>query len=368
MIKDKILIITILLLLTLCQQLLAQSNHSLQNTDPIANFSLNEDDTTRYSHHHLRAQESCYEQYFREHNKKILTAEDADDSYDELKKTVLAKQMYGDSYLLMVDTIAQRTVITKVDGTYIADVHVVLVDSTCYMWLSVDPLADKNIANTPYMYCNGNPIRFVDPDGRSAVVGDDGEVLGVIENNDHFIYYATKDWTAQQGTDNFEKVGLMIGNNDFYQKLKSEKLPCFGLFYTKASLSAQMSVGIQCGRKFDDGLFRRFTLTGNLVSVELLSAGYSLSDGADFNYIGKNDMYNISQELSLGLIFGAGIGQNFTTKGYGYESQETWAKFLGTYKHDGITQQQTGSFDINLSVSAIIGASLNMCIPFTYKR
>lgn len=56
MIKDKILIITILLLLTLCQQLLAQSNHSLQNTDPIANFSLNEDDTTRYTHHYLYEQ------------------------------------------------------------------------------------------------------------------------------------------------------------------------------------------------------------------------------------------------------------------------------------------------------------------------
>ncbi len=115
----------------------------------------------------VHAQESCYEQYFREHNKKILTAEDADDSYDELKKTVLAKQMYGDSYLLMVDTVAQRAVITKVDGTYIADVHVALVDSTWYMWLSVDPLADKYPGNTPYMYCNGNPIRFIDPDGEA---------------------------------------------------------------------------------------------------------------------------------------------------------------------------------------------------------
>ena len=40
-------------------------------------------------------------------------------------------------------------------------------------------------------------------------------------------------------------------------------------------------------------------------------------------------MYNISQELSLGLILGVGIGQNFTTKGYGYESQETWLNFWG---------------------------------------
>ena len=32
-------------------------------------------------------------------------------------------------------------------------------------WLSVDPLADKYIDISPYVYCNGNPIRFVDPEG-----------------------------------------------------------------------------------------------------------------------------------------------------------------------------------------------------------
>ena len=33
-------------------------------------------------------------------------------------------------------------------------------------WNSVDPLADKNISNSPYMYCSGNPIMSVDLDGR----------------------------------------------------------------------------------------------------------------------------------------------------------------------------------------------------------
>ena len=33
-------------------------------------------------------------------------------------------------------------------------------------WNSVDPLADKYPSNTPYLYCNGNPIMLVDPDGR----------------------------------------------------------------------------------------------------------------------------------------------------------------------------------------------------------
>ena len=37
-------------------------------------------------------------------------------------------------------------------------------------WNSVDPLADKYPGNTPYLYCGGNPIKYVDPDGRESVV------------------------------------------------------------------------------------------------------------------------------------------------------------------------------------------------------
>ena len=117
----------------------------------------------------MHAQESCYEQYLQEHDMKILTAEDADDSYDELKKTILAKQMYGDSYVVIADSITQRVKLTKVDGTYIADMHVTLVDSTWYMWLSVDPLAGEYPQISPYSYCMWNPIQFVDPDGKEVI-------------------------------------------------------------------------------------------------------------------------------------------------------------------------------------------------------
>lgn len=35
------------------------------------------------------------------------------------------------------------------------------------MWLSVDPLSDKYPSISPYAYCAWNPIRLVDPDGRT---------------------------------------------------------------------------------------------------------------------------------------------------------------------------------------------------------
>lgn len=42
-------------------------------------------------------------------------------------------------------------------------------------WLSVDPLADKYPGNTPYLYCGGNPIMLIDPDGRDWYEAD-GEI------------------------------------------------------------------------------------------------------------------------------------------------------------------------------------------------
>lgn len=34
------------------------------------------------------------------------------------------------------------------------------------LWFGTDPLAHKYPMNSPYIYCNGNPIKYVDPDGR----------------------------------------------------------------------------------------------------------------------------------------------------------------------------------------------------------
>ncbi len=36
------------------------------------------------------------------------------------------------------------------------------------MWLSVDPMADKYPSISPYAYCNWNPVKLVDPDGKEV--------------------------------------------------------------------------------------------------------------------------------------------------------------------------------------------------------
>ena len=93
----------------------------------------------------LSAQVSCYEQYICEQGKEILTAE---------------------------------------DGTILADAHIAMVDSTWYMWLSVDPLVDKYLSISPYAYCNNNPLKYIDPDGRSySIFDEEGNYIETIHDN-----------------------------------------------------------------------------------------------------------------------------------------------------------------------------------------
>lgn len=44
------------------------------------------------------------------------------------------------------------------------------VDQNIVMWLSVDPLADKYIDASPYVYCNGNPLLYIDEHGDSISI------------------------------------------------------------------------------------------------------------------------------------------------------------------------------------------------------
>ena len=44
------------------------------------------------------------------------------------------------------------------------------------LWLSPDPLLDKYPYISPYAYCNWNPIKYVDPDGRDWYDPGDGSI------------------------------------------------------------------------------------------------------------------------------------------------------------------------------------------------
>ncbi len=40
------------------------------------------------------------------------------------------------------------------------------------VWLSVDPLKENYPNLSSYMYCIGNPIKYIDPDGKRVIIGN----------------------------------------------------------------------------------------------------------------------------------------------------------------------------------------------------
>ena len=58
------------------------------------------------------------------------------------------------------------------------------------MWLSVDPMSDKYPGISPYAYCAWNPVKLVDPDGRSISTHTDeeGNVIAVYNDGDNGVY------------------------------------------------------------------------------------------------------------------------------------------------------------------------------------
>ncbi|MBR5955526.1 MAG: RHS repeat-associated core domain-containing protein [Bacteroidales bacterium] len=49
-------------------------------------------------------------------------------------------------------------------------------------WMTMDPLCEKYYHISPYVYCFGNPIRFVDPDGRDGWDKVIGCLIGAVTN------------------------------------------------------------------------------------------------------------------------------------------------------------------------------------------
>ena len=61
-------------------------------------------------------------------------------------------------------------------------------------WTAADPLSEKYYGISPYVYCLGNPISVIDPDGMDIWTMDEkGNVVWVKESDDHRLYYMNND-------------------------------------------------------------------------------------------------------------------------------------------------------------------------------
>lgn len=85
-------------------------------------------------------------------------------------------------------------------------------------WLSMDPLAEKYYGVSPYVFCNNDPVNFVDPDGRGIYsIDPDGKISKINDDEKvHQLHLVDKDGNT---------TGKMIelSNSEAMEFLKYEK-------------------------------------------------------------------------------------------------------------------------------------------------
>ncbi len=88
------------------------------------------------------------------------------------------------------------------------------------MWYGVDPLAEKYVMSGSYVYCLGNPVKLVDPDGKdpSTHTDEKGNVVAVYNDGDLGVYVhkgnranALKETQTNYSKNNTSANGTKVG-------------------------------------------------------------------------------------------------------------------------------------------------------------
>jgi RHS repeat-associated protein len=123
-------------------------------------------------------------------------------------------------------------------------------DSDLSVWLSVDPMAHKFPSMSSYMYCAGNPVMLVDPDGRVIKPSNEEGVqlvdaaIGRYKNNKgedifgsskinaidgNIRYEVKKEYKLEDFQRNAQEAGLKLGTEEYkeaealFDALQSDK-------------------------------------------------------------------------------------------------------------------------------------------------
>ena len=115
-------------------------------------------------------------------------------------------------------------------------------DAALCQFTSMDPLCEKYYHISPYAYCAGNPVKYVDPDGRETWVAanEDGtyRVIGGVLNKDRNIYVYTQDKNGNY-TVKGESIGVTSSTTSFYNSDKG-----------KWAIDAQINPNDNSGKEF----------------------------------------------------------------------------------------------------------------------
>ena len=94
-------------------------------------------------------------------------------------------------------------------------------DAAAVFFTSPDPLSEKYYHINPYVYCAGNPVNLIDPDGRNPIYNTDGDFLGTDDKGLRGSYYVINTADFTQGMSNNDAASRVV-QYDISEDLKKK--------------------------------------------------------------------------------------------------------------------------------------------------
>ena len=173
-------------------------------------------------------------------------------------------------------------------------------------WTTADPLSEKYYGISPYVYCLGNPISIIDPNGMDIWTMDEkGNVVWVKESDDHRLYYMNND-------------GLL---SDDYVSV-SDRSILDDLTKTEAKVDGGAKVSSHTSKTGINDIFKVFKFASDKTKVEWAvhrnGDTYTIGTGHNsYSASSWEDYTNGKPNATVHSHPGIDIGNEISSMGYG---------------------------------------------------
>ena len=173
-------------------------------------------------------------------------------------------------------------------------------------WTASDPLSEKYYGISPYVYCLGNPISIIDPNGMDIWTMDEkGNVVWVKESDDHRLYYMNND-------------GLL---SDDYVSVSGRSI-LDDLTKTEAKVDGGAKVSSHTSKTGINDIFKVFKFASDKTKVEwaVHRNGDTYTIGTGHNSYSASSWEDYTKDKPNATVHshpGIDIGNEISSMGYG---------------------------------------------------
>ena len=181
-----------------------------------------------------------------------------------------------------------------------------MYNPTIARWTTSDPMSEKYYGISPYVYCLGNPISIIDPNGMDIWTMDEkGNVVWVKESDDHRLYYMNND-------------GLL---SDDYVSV-SDRSILDDLTKTEAKVDGGAKVSSHTSKSGINDIFKVFKFASDKTKVEwaVHRNGDTYTIGTGHNSYSASSWEDYAKNKPNATVHshpGIDIGNEISSMGYG---------------------------------------------------